>query len=350
MSRAIPLALVTPAEPLDLRGRPLHDLRISVVDRCNFRCPYCMPEERYPRDDGFLSAAQRLTPGEIERLARVFVELGVRKLRLTGGEPLLRRDLADIVRRLHAIAGVDDLALTTNGALLATQALELRAAGLRRITVSVDSVDADVFARMSGNRGRLDDVLAGIAAAEVAGFDRIKINTVVMRGVNDAGVIDLLRRFRGTRHVVRFIEYMDVGTCNGWRAESVVPSAELVERIGAHWPLVSLGRDYRGEVAERWAYADGAGEIGFVSSVSAPFCGDCHRARLSADGSLYTCLFATTGTDLRGPLRGGASDPELSDLVRSVWTRRGDRYSELRAERSTTEAPVRRVEMFRIGG
>ena len=350
MNKAIPLALVESPLPRDTRGRALHDLRISVVDRCNFRCPYCMPEERFPRDDGFLKASQRLSAAEIERLARVFVGLGVRKLRLTGGEPLLRRDLAGIVGRLAAIEGVDDLALTTNGALLAAQVAALRAAGLRRITVSVDSVDPEVFARMSGGRGRLQDVLDGIAAAEAAGFDRIKINTVVMRGVNDAGVPDLLRRFRGTRHVVRFIEYMDVGTCNGWQAGTVVPTAELVERIGAHWPLVPLGRDYRGEVAERFAYADGAGEIGFVSSVSAPFCGDCHRARLSADGALYTCLFATSGADLKGPLREGASDDELTALVRSVWERRADRYSELRAQRAGAAPPDRRVEMFRIGG
>jgi cyclic pyranopterin phosphate synthase len=350
MNRRIPLALVDDAQPRDTRGRALHDLRVSVIDRCNFRCPYCMPEDQYPRDDGFLHSAERLTAVEIERLARVFVALGVRKLRLTGGEPLLRRDLVEIVHRLAAIPRVEDLALTTNGALLAEHAGALRAAGLRRITISVDSLEPRVFAAMSGGHGRLDDVLAGIEAARRVGFAPLKINTVVMRGVNEEGTLELVRHFRAAGDVVRFIEYMDVGTCNGWKSEAVVPSRELLARLAAHWPLVPLERNYRGEVAERWGFADGPGEVGFVSSISAPFCGDCHRARLSADGKLYTCLFAAAGTDLRGPLRSGARDADLAALIDRVWTRRGDRYSELRALLAGGSEPARHVEMYRIGG
>jgi len=349
VSRSVPLTVLEAAAPNDARGRPLRDLRISVVDQCNFRCPYCMPEEQYPRDAEFLSAAARMNAGEIERLARHFVALGVRKLRLTGGEPLLRRDLAAIVANLASIPGVEDLALTTNGVLLAPRAAELRAAGLRRLTVSLDALDPAIYARLSGDRGRVEDALAGIEAAQGAGFERIKLNTVVMRGVNDTEVLPLLERWRGTGIVVRFIEYMDVGTCNGWRASEVVPSAELVARIGARWPIEPVERAYRGEVAERWRFADGAGELGFVSSVSAPFCGDCHRARLSADGKLYTCLFASVGTDLLGPLRAGASDDELLELARRAWLHRADRYSELRAEWSGAARP-RRIEMYRIGG
>lgn len=349
MSRSVPLTVLEAAAPRDARGRPLRDLRISVVDRCNFRCPYCMPEEQYPREDGFLSAAERMAPAEIERLARQFVALGVRKLRLTGGEPLLRRDLAEIVARLASIEGVEDLALTTNGVLLAPRAAELRAAGLRRLTVSLDALDPAIYARLSGGRGRVEDALAGIEAAVAAGFERIKLNTVVMRGINDGEVLSLLERYRGTGLVVRFIEYMDVGTCNGWSASEVLPSAELVERIGARWPIEPVERAYRGEVAERWRFRDGGGELGFVSSVSAPFCGDCHRARLSADGKLYTCLFASVGADLLGPLRAGAGDDELLELARRCWLHRADRYSELRAEWSGASRP-RRIEMYRIGG
>lgn len=349
MGRVVPLALLEPAAPRDRRARPLRDLRISVIDRCNFRCPYCMPEDQYPRDHAFLGARERLTGEEIERLARAFVTLGVNKLRLTGGEPLLRKDLAGIIERLAPIEGADDLALTTNGALLAAQAASLRAAGLRRLTVSLDALDPGTFARMSGGRGRVEDVLAGIAAAEGVGFSPIKINAVIRRGDNEEGVLDLLARFRGTPHVVRFIEYMDVGTCNGWRADKVVPTRELVARIHARWPLTPRARSHRGEVAARYAYADGKGEIGFVSSVSAPFCGDCNRARLSADGKLYTCLFANTGTDLRGPLRAGAGDAEMIELIRSVWIAREDRYSELRAAHGAAPAG-QRIEMYRIGG
>jgi cyclic pyranopterin phosphate synthase len=307
-----------------------------------------MPEDEYPRDHEFLSKAERLRFEEIERLARIFVGLGVRKLRLTGGEPLLRRDLPELVRQLAAVPGASDIAMTTNGALLADKADALRAAGLSRITLSLDSLDPKTFETMSGGRGDVNTVLAAIDAAERAGFSRLKINAVVMRGVNDAGVLDLVERFRGTGHIVRFIEYMDVGTCNDWQRDLVVPSAELRERIAARWPLVPLEANYGGEVAQRWAFADGAGEIGFISSVTEPFCGDCSRARLSADGRLYTCLFARSGHDLRGPLRAGASDDELAGLIRAVWEARDDRYSEVRGEERRTER--RRIEMYEIGG
>ena len=346
MGRSIPIVLES--APLDVRGRTLTDLRISVVDRCNFRCPYCLPEDQYPRDHAFLSKAERLRFEEIERLARIFVGLGVRKLRLTGGEPLLRRDLPELVRQLAAIPGEVDIAMTTNGSLLAEKVDALRAAGLDRITLSLDTLDPKTYAVMSGGRGDVGDVLKAVDAAERAGFAPLKINTVVMRGVNDGQVLDLVERFRGTGHIVRFIEYMDVGTCNDWQRELVVPSAELRERIGARWPLVPLEANYGGEVAQRYAFADGGGEIGFISSVTEPFCGDCSRARLSADGRLYTCLFATSGHDLRGPMRAGASDEELAGLVRAVWSARDDRYSEARSELRTAER--RRVEMYEIGG
>jgi cyclic pyranopterin phosphate synthase len=324
-------------------------LRISVIDRCNFRCPYCMPEDQFAEDSVFLSKNERLRFEEIERIARAFVDLGVRKLRLTGGEPLLRRDLPQLVRMLRRIPGVEDLALTTNGVLLPRLAPALREAGLMRLTVSLDTLDAPTFHTLSGGRGEVGEVLAGIAAAEAAGFDCIKLNCVVMRGVNDMQVLDLLERFRGTRHVVRFIEYMDVGTLNHWRGDLVVPSAALIARIDARWPLRALDRNYRGEVAERHEFVDGGGEVGFISSVSQPFCGDCSRARLSADGRMYTCLFARDGHDLRTALRGGSSDEELAAAIAGYWTGRADRYSERRAELRAT-GDDRKVEMFAIGG
>jgi cyclic pyranopterin phosphate synthase len=345
MNQVLPTHMLTDPAPLDRRARPLRDLRLSVIDNCNFRCPYCMPEAHYPRDATFLSARQRLTVDEIATLVRAFVGLGVSKVRLTGGEPLLRRDLGDIVRAVAAIDGVADLALTTNGALLAREAQHLRDAGLTRLTVSLDALDPALFARMSGGRGRVEEVLAGLAAAERAGFERIKINTVVERGVNEDEVFALLEHFRGRGHIVRFIETMDVGTCNGWTPAQVVPSRELVERIGARWSIEPLGANYRGEVAERWRFADGSGEFGFVSSVSAPFCGDCHRARVSADGRLYTCLFAADGTDLRGLI---ADPARLSERIRALWTARTDRYSEVRSELAGKAS--RRIEMYRIGG
>ncbi|HWG10174.1 MAG TPA: GTP 3',8-cyclase MoaA [Rhodanobacteraceae bacterium] len=337
------------AAPADALGRTLSDLRISVIDRCNFRCPYCMPEEQYAHDHAFLRARERLSFDEIERLARVFAGLGVRKLRLTGGEPLLRRDLPELVARLACIDGVEDLALTTNGALLPRHARELHVAGLHRVTLSLDSLDAEIFRGMSGGRGEAAQVEAAIEAAEQAGFASLKINCVVLRGVNEAGVLDLVERFRGTPHVLRFIEYMDVGTLNGWRAERVVPSAELRTRIHARWPLQALSRHVASETAERWGFVDGKGEIGFVSSVSVPFCGGCTRARLSADGKLYTCLFARTGHDLREPLRTGESDVALRARIADIWSHRGDRYSERRAELRAAGI-LEHVEMYRIGG
>jgi cyclic pyranopterin phosphate synthase len=347
MSRAIPLAL-HPSTPQDRMQRPLRDLRLSVIETCNFRCPYCMPADRFP-DGETGDSASRLDFDEIERIVRAFARAGVRKLRLTGGEPLLRRGLPTLIERLARVDGIDDLALTTNASLLARHAQALRDAGLRRLTISLDTLDPDRFKALSGGRGDIADVLDGVAAAERAGFDSIKFNCVVQRGVNEDDVLPLLDRFRGTRHVVRFIEYMDVGTCNGWREQDVVASAALRERIAARWPLHPIQAGYRGEVAERWAYDDGAGEIGFVSSVSAPFCGDCHRGRLSADGKFFTCLFAADGHDLRTPLRSGAGEDELFEAIARIWGQRSDRYSERRQELRERGA-TRHVEMYAIGG
>ena len=332
------------SQPVDRLARPLRDLRLSVIEACNFRCPYCMPADRVPEDYGF-NAATRLSFDEIETLVRGFVRLGVSKLRLTGGEPLLRRNLPELVARLAAIEGLSDIALTTNGSLLAGLAQPLRAAGLGRITVSLDAMDPTVFAALSGNRGDMADVLTGIDAAQAAGFAPIKLNCVVQRGVNDDQVLPLLEYARSHGHVLRFIEFMDVGTCNGWRRERVVPSEELRDRIHARSPLRPLDPHYRGEVASRYAFADGSGEIGFVSSVSEPFCGDCHRARVSADGALYTCLFASEGRNLRPLLAQG--EGVLSEHVAQLWSRRGDRYSEQRADAALSR---RKVEMFLVGG
>jgi GTP 3',8-cyclase len=336
--------------PRDTRARPMRDLRISVMDRCNFRCPYCMPRETYHEKYRFLGSHERLSFDEIVRLARLFVQLGVRKLRLTGGEPLLRAGLPDLIGDLTAIPGIDDVALTTNGVLLGRHASELKAAGLKRITVSLDSLDPQVFTRMSGGFGSPAEVLDGIEQARRAGLEPVKINAVVQRGVNDHTVLDLLERFRGSGVVVRFIEYMDVGNRNHWSPQLVVPSGELAARIAARWPLTALEPDYLGEVAERYAFADGQGEVGFISSVSQPFCGDCTRIRLSSDGMLYTCLFATHGTSLRDALRGGADDERLLELIGGVWQRRTDRYSEQRASLPHGQGEPPKVEMFYIGG
>lgn len=331
--------------PLDRLGRPLHDLRLSVIDACNFRCGYCMPADRVPEDYG-TDASQRLSFDEIDTLVRVFVRLGMRKLRLTGGEPLLRKRLPDLVHRLAGIPGLDDIALTTNGVLLGQQARALHDAGLRRITVSLDALDPRVFTDMSGRRGQVGTVLAGIDAAVAAGFSRLKINAVVQRGANEDQVLPLVEHFRGTGHVVRFIEFMDVGDSNDWRRDRMVPSSSLRDMIGSRWPLHPLQADYRGEVAERYGFDDGGGEIGFVSSVSTPFCGDCHRARVSADGRLFTCLFAADGTDLRTALASG--EDALAEHVAGLWAARDDRYSELRGLPEVRDR--RRVEMYLIGG
>lgn len=331
----------------DALGRPIRDLRISVTDRCNFRCSYCMPAEVYGERYRFLPREAILSYEETARLARLFVELGVTKLRITGGEPLVRQDVHRLAALLDEIPDVEDLTLTTNGYLLAEQAADLRAAGLRRVTVSLDSLDPETFGRMNGKGYGPEAVLEGIAAAEREGFAPIKINAVIERGVNDQGALDLVRHFKGTGHVVRFIEYMDVGNVNGWRRDQVVPSAELVERVNAVFPIEPVAPNYAGEVAERWRFRDGDGEIGFVSSVTQPFCRDCNRARLTPQGELVTCLFASSGTDLKAPLRSGATDAELRDRIAGVWRARTDRYSELRAARPE---PRRKIEMFQVGG
>jgi len=331
----------------DTLGRTLHDLRISVMDRCNFRCPYCMPRGTFGDDYPFLQPAERLTFAEIARLTRVFVGLGASKIRLTGGEPLLRPHLSELVRELNSIVGLEDLALTTNGFLLEKQAAGLRASGLKRVTVSLDTLDEELFAVMSGGFRGLARVLAGIAAATDAGLAPIKINCVVQRGVNDHTILDMVNRFRGTGIIVRFIEYMDVGNRHRWSWDQVVPSLELLRRISACWPTRAIEENYSGEVAERYEFNHGGGEIGFISSVTNPFCDGCTRARLSSEGVLFTCLFASHGRDLRAPLRNGASDEELRERIAGVWRARGDRYSELRAERAPAE---HKIEMHYIGG
>ena len=334
----------------DRLNRSLRDLRISVTDRCNFRCTYCMPEEKYHRNFQFLKTNERLDFGEIVRLAGLFTAAGVRKLRITGGEPLLRPALGDLIGDLRALPNIEEIALTTNGILLGQHAAGLKAAGLDRVTVSHDSLDEDVFREMSGGRGGLDRILDGIDAAVDAGLTPLKVNAVVQRGVNDHTMMQLLERFRGTGVIVRMIEYMDVGNINHWQESDTVPSAELRARIGERWPLRAERGNYDGEVATRYLYEDGAGEVGFISSVSEPFCGTCHRARLSSDGQLFTCLFATKGTDLRGPLREGASDEELFSIIHRVWARRSDRYSEQRAELRRHGREIQKPEMYYIGG
>jgi cyclic pyranopterin phosphate synthase len=333
--------------PIDTIGRPLHDLRISVTDRCNFRCTYCMPKEVFGHDWEFLSRELLLSFEEIARLTRIFVGLGVRKVRLTGGEPLLRKDVESLVAILAAIEGVDDLTLTTNGSLLERKAAALAAAGLDRVTVSLDSLDDATFMRMNDVEFPVAKVLDAIDAAAAVGLGPIKVNVVVKRGVNDHEVVDMARHFKGTGHIVRFIEYMDVGHTNGWRLDDVVPAAEVVSRISAAMPMEMVAPNYPGEVANRYRYEDGTGEIGVIASVTRPFCGSCTRARLSAEGSLYTCLFATGGHDLRGMLRSGADDQAVMEAISAVWARRSDRYSEIRSEAT---AGWDKVEMSYIGG
>jgi cyclic pyranopterin phosphate synthase len=339
--------MANPLTVLDTLGRPVRDLRVSVTDRCNFRCVYCMPKEVFGRDHAFLPRAEILDFEEIERVVRAAVALGVRKVRLTGGEPLVRRNLETLVGMVAGVQGVEDLTLTTNASLLAPKAQALADAGLHRVTVSLDALDDETFQRMNDVGFPVTQVLDGVAAAEAAGLAPIKVNAVIRRGLNEHAVLDLARHFRGSGTTVRFIEYMDVGHSNGWRLDDVVPAAEVVAAIDARWPLEPIDAEYRGEVAQRYRYRDGAGEIGVISSVTQPFCGDCTRARLSADGQLFTCLFATSGHDLRGLIRSGASDAELADALRAIWVGRSDRYSELRTL-DTVDLP--KVEMSFIGG
>lgn len=327
--------------------RPLRDLRVSVTDRCNFRCTYCMPAEIFGENYKFLPKSEVLSFEEISRLTGIIVRLGAVKVRLTGGEPLVREEIETLVGMLRGIDGVDDLTMTTNAYLLPKKAQALKDAGLERITVSLDSLDDAVFRKMNGNRSSVQKVLDGISAAEKAGLQPIKINAVVQRGVNDHTIVDLARWAKDKGYILRFIEYMDVGNMNGWRMDDVVPAKEIVERINAVMPLEATERNYKSEVALRYQYQDGGGEIGLIASVTMPFCGACSRMRLSAEGSIYTCLFASQGTDLRGPMRAGASDDELEQIVRQTWGDRVDRYSEIRFQQTE---PAHKVEMYHIGG
>jgi cyclic pyranopterin phosphate synthase len=347
-----PLVLQPPSGLLvDRLARELRDLRISVTDRCNFRCQYCMPRAVFAQDYPFLPRTELLSFDEIERLARLFVDHGVTKLRITGGEPLLRRNLEQLISQLAKLRSTSgeavDLTLTTNGSLLARKAATLKSAGLTRVTVSLDALDDSIFKRMNDAEFSVDDVLQGIEAAAACGLGPVKVNMVVQRGVNEAQILPMARYFRGTPHVLRFIEYMDVGHTNGWCSDEVLSSAQVISIIDRDFPLEAMTASYRGEVAQRWRYRDGGGEIGVISSVTQPFCGDCTRARISPEGRLYTCLFANRGTDLRAPLRQGASDELMSSLIRDVWEHRIDRYSEVRSE-----APIStdKIEMSYIGG
>jgi cyclic pyranopterin phosphate synthase len=333
-------------DPLDTLGRPLHDLRISVTDRCNFRCVYCMPKEIFGKDYQFLPRAEILSFEEIERLVRIFVSLGVKKIRLTGGEPLVRRDLERLVEKIARLGDLD-LTLTTNGSLLAQKAKALADAGLRRVTVSLDSLDDATFRRMNDVDFPVAKVLAGIEAAQAAGLTPIKINMVTKRGVNESSVLPMARYFKGSGMTLRFIEFMDVGSTNGWRMDDVVPAREIISTIGAEMPLEPVEPGYRGEVAARYRYTDGTGEVGVISSVTQPFCADCTRARLSADGSLYTCLFAIKGIDLRALVRDGSTDERITEAIADTWRVRTDRYSELRSEKT---AGLHKIEMSFIGG
>lgn len=329
--------------------RPLHDLRISVIDRCNFRCPYCMPEEQFHHSYQFLEKDQWLSFDEIYRLVNIFVSLGVQKIRLTGGEPLLRPELDQLIQRLSSIKGIKDLALTTNGSLLSKYAVKLKQAGLKRLTVSLDSLDPKVFKQLSGSKGDVNEVLSGIKAATEAGFEAIKINAVIQRGVNDHTYMDLVRFARERGHSLRFIEYMDVGNQNHWNLAQVVPSDEIIKNIQTQFSLEAVGGTEQGETSQRFRFVDGQGEIGFISSVSHPFCGTCNRLRVSAEGKMYTCLFASSGFDLRKYLKNGSEDELLKKAITDVWLKRQDRYSELRSGMNS-EAQSRKVEMYQIGG
>lgn len=336
----------------DTLQRPLRDLRISVTDRCNLRCTYCMPREVFGKGFIFLQRAELLSFEEITRVARQFVELGVRKIRLSGGEPLLRHGVEKLVEQLAGLRDAEgrpvELAMTTNGTLLAAKARALKDAGLTRLTVSLDALSDVVFQRMSDSGAGAGKVLEGIAAAQAAGLTPLKVNTVVQRGVNEGEILPLVRHFRHTGVVLRFIEFMDVGSTNGWRLDDVVGAQEILERIDREHPLRPLEPNYPGEVAKRWEFADGGGEIGVIASVTQAFCHECSRMRLSTDGKLYTCLFAADGTDLRGPLRGGEDDAQLRQRIADVWQKRGDRYSQLR--HAATELPMKKIEMSYIGG
>jgi GTP 3',8-cyclase len=332
----------------DQFNRPLRDLRISVTDRCNFRCVYCMPKEIFGAGYPFLSREETLSFEEIARLGRIFVEHGVRKFRLTGGEPLVRRNLEELVAMLTEIDGLEDIALTTNGSLLSPKkAQALKQAGLQRITISLDSLDNTTFQGMNDVGFPVEKVLQAVDNAVTAGLEPVKIDMVVKRGANEDSIIPMAERFRGTGVILRFIEFMDVGSTNGWRMEDVVPAQEIIDTVSNVWPLVPVDPNYPGEVANRWQYLDGQGEVGVIASVTMPFCGDCNRARLSSDGQLYTCLFGIKGHDFRAMLRDGASDDEISDLLKSVWGNRVDRYSEIR---SSNTIHLKKIEMSRIGG
>jgi len=331
----------------DTLARPLKDLRISVLDRCNLRCTYCMPEESLHARGVFLRPQYLLSDGEIELLVRVFAGLGVHKVRLTGGEPLLRPGFVELVSRISSIEGITDLALTTNAVLLPRHAVALKEAGLSRITVSLDSLDEAIFRQMAGDRGSVKEVLDGMEAAKQAGFRNMKINTVVQRNINDHTVVDLVGHFRNSGHTVRLIEFMDVGNVNHWNRELVVPSADLLKRIHDRWPLQPVAKQPAGETARRYAFTDGAGEVGFISSITEPFCGDCTRARITAEGLFYSCLFSARGTVLRDKIREGMGEDELTGVIRELWTKRADRYSELRSDLPRSQP---HVEMYRMGG
>ena len=335
---------------LDRFGRSMKDLRISVTDRCNFRCPYCMPAEIFGEAYEFLPREEILTFEEIARLVGLFAEFGINKARITGGEPLLRTELHQLIRQVAAIDGIEDVTLTTNGYLLAQQAEELQKAGLDRITVSLDSLDDEVFKQMNGRGFGSRRVLHAIQKASDVGLRPVKINAVVQRGVNDHTVVDLARHFKGTGHIVRFIEYMDVGNRNGWKLDQVVSAEEIIARIDAEMPLETLESNYSGEVAERYRYRDGEGEIGVIASVTRPFCGACTRLRLSTDGQIFTCLFASKGVSLRDPMREGATDGDMRELITRIWERRTDRYSEERAANTPGVVTPRKIEMYQIGG